>query len=77
MADDIDWCARVTQLREIEFARVSGDMLEEARFGSDMARYTKVSASDLAAAIQYAERQCAKSQGKRSRYALAARARPY
>lgn len=74
---EINWCDRVTQLREIEFARVSGEMVEEARFGADMVRYARASNADLSAAIQYAERQCAKSRGKRSRYALAARARPY
>jgi len=77
MAREIDWCARASQLREIEFARVSGDMIEEARFDSDMTRFVKASAAELKSAIQYADRQCAKSQGKRSRFALAARARPY
>lgn len=77
MADKIDWCARLEQLREIEFARVSGEMVEESRFGSDMVRFATGSASELSAAIRYAERMCAKANGQRSRFALSARARPY
>lgn len=77
MPDPIDWCARAATLREIEFARLSGESVEETRFGEDMVRFAKVSSSELAAAIQYAERMCAKSQGKRTRFAMSARARPY
>lgn len=77
MSSTIDWCARAATLREIEFARLSGESVEETRFGEDMVRFAKVSADELAKAIQYAERMCAQSQGKRTRYAMSARARPY
>lgn len=77
MSETVDWCARVEKLREIEFARVSGDMVEETRFGPDMVRFVTGTAAELANAIQYAERMCAKAKGQRTRFALAARARPY
>lgn len=74
---DVDWCARAAALREIEFARVSGEQVSETRFGQDMVRFVSSSAEELAAAIRYADDQCAKASGKRSRYALKAQARPY
>ncbi|MGQ3671794.1 hypothetical protein ACT6QG_05295 [Xanthobacter sp. TB0136] len=74
---DVDWCQRAKDLREIEFARVSGQQVAESRFGQDMVKFVSANAEDLAAAIRYAEDQCAKASGKRSRFAMAARARPY
>jgi hypothetical protein len=73
----INWCERAEKLREIEFARLTGESVEETRFGEDMVRFTKVTAAELATAIQYAERMCAQSQGKRTRFAMSARARPH
>lgn len=77
MADEIDWCARVSQLREIEFARVSGGQVSETRFGPDMVRFLEVSDAELQRAIRYAETQCRTANGKRSRYAMAARSRAW
>jgi len=73
----INWCERAEKLREIEFARLTGEGIEETRFGEDFVRFTKVSADELAAAIRYAERMCAQTQGRRTRFAMSARARPY
>lgn len=77
MIETVDWCVRAAKLREIEFARLSGEMVTESRFGADMVRFAESSSADLQRAIEYADRQCAKMIGKRSRFALAARARPY
>lgn len=74
---DVDWCARAAALREIEFARVSGEQVSETRFGQDLVRFVSSSAGDLAAAIRYAEAMCAKASGNPGRYALKSRARPY
>lgn len=74
---EIDWCARAAQLREIEMAMLAGEMVEEARFGADMTRWTKASLTDVQAALRIAERRCDRLSGKRTRYAISGRARPY
>lgn len=81
MADDIDWCARAAKLREVELALLTGEMVEEARFGSDMTRFAKAaSLTDVKKALDEAMKNCTISRGERparTRYAMAARARPY
>lgn len=80
MADDFDWCARATKLREVESAILSGEMVTEARFGSNMTKWASASLSEVRAEINYASQQCAIQNGekpKRMRYAISGRARPY
>lgn len=74
---EIDWCARAEKLREIEMAMLSGDMVTAARFGTDSTEWAKASLKDVQAALQIAERRCERLSGKRTRYAISGRARPY
>ena len=76
---DIDWCARLTKLRAVEEAILTGEMVTEARFGADMVVYANAKLVDVQRAIETAERNCAlQTPGRRRRrYALPGRARPY
>lgn len=76
----LDWCARAVKLRKVEEALLTGEMITEARFGQDMARYANASLSDVKRALDEAIRQCQISRGevpKRTRYAISGRMRPY
>lgn len=85
MADDvdpiaIDWCTRAVKLRKVEEALLMGEMVTEARFGEDMARYSNASLADVKKALDEAIRKCQISRGeppKRTRYAMSGRMRPY
>ncbi len=81
MADGIDWCARALALRGVEMALLKGEMVTEARFGSDMTRFADTAnLPDVRKAIAEADRNCAISRGEtpaRTRFAMAATARPY
>jgi len=85
MADEpdplvIDWCDRAAKLVQVEMALLTGEMITEARFGADMSRFGTASLEQVKRAKEEAIRNCQISRGerpKRTRYALAARARPY
>ena len=87
MADEIgtdalivDWCARAGRLREVEMAILVGEMVTEARFGEDMAKYANANLADVKAALDHAIEQCQISRGmrpKRTRYAMRGMMRPY
>lgn len=85
MADEtdpiaVDWCARAAKLRKVEEALLSGEMITEARFGEDMARYANASLSSVQSALNEAIRNCQISRGeapKRTRFAMSGRMRPY
>lgn len=77
----VDWCARAVKLRKVEEALLSGEMITEARFGADMARYATASLADVQSALNHAIKQCQISRGevpKRRRFAMRGRmTRPY
>ncbi|UFW80014.1 hypothetical protein [Rhizobium sp. SU303] len=85
MADDpvsieVDWCARAIKLRKVEEALLSGEMVTEARFGEDMAKYATAKLDDVKRALEEAIRNCQISRGeapKRKRYAIRGIMRPY
>ncbi|MBN9056312.1 MAG: hypothetical protein J0H80_21655 [Rhizobiales bacterium] len=85
MADEndpliVDWCARAAKLRKVEEALLTGEMITEARFGQDMAKYANASLGDVKRALDEAIRECQISRGevpRRTRYAIRARMRPY
>jgi len=74
---EIDWCVRAEKLREIEMAMLSGEMVTEARFGTDATVWAKASIENVQAALRIAERRCERLSGRRTRYAISGRARPY
>lgn len=77
---NVDWCARAALLRKIEEALLTGEMITEARFGQDMARYANASLADVKRALEEAIRNCQISRGERpqrTRYAMSGRMRPY
>lgn len=63
----VDHCAEATRLRGILTAIVSGDSVQQARFGEDEIRYFKGDIAELKSLIAYHEGKCA---GKRTRYAI-------
>lgn len=76
----VDWCARAVKLREVEMALLSGDMVTEARFGTDMTRWANASISEIRRALDEAIRNCQISRGEtpaRTRYARRGIMRPY
>lgn len=76
----VDWCARAAQLRLVEMALLSGEMVTEARFGPDMTRFANASLGDVTKALNEALRLCAISRGERparTRYAISGSFRPY
>ncbi|MBX8803219.1 hypothetical protein HBA92_21050 [Ochrobactrum sp. MR28] len=77
---NIDWCSRAKKLREVEMALLSGEMITEARFGNDMAKYASASLADVRRALQEATEKCKLTLGERprpTRYAMRGRFRPY
>lgn len=80
MPEAIDWCARAAKLREVEMALLSGEMVTEARFGTDMARFANASLTEVRRALDEAIRNCQISRGERPvrrRFAIRGIARPY
>ncbi|PZU19108.1 MAG: hypothetical protein DI589_22445 [Shinella sp.] len=76
----VDWCARAVKLRRVEEALLTGEMITEARFGQDMARYANASLEEVRRALDEAIRNCQISRGEvpaRRRYALRGTMRPY
>lgn len=72
----IDWCDRARRLRRVEEAMLMGDMVTEARFGEDMARYANTSLAAVQIALKEALRECQKSRGIKpvvTRYAKSGR----
>lgn len=78
---DVNWCERAAKLRKVEEALLSGEMITEARFGTDMVRWAEsAKLADVKTALDEAIRNCAISRGERlgrRRYALKARMPPY
>lgn len=77
---NIDWCSRAKKLREVEMALLSGEMITEARFGNDMAKYATASLAEVRKALQEATEKCMLSLGERprpTRFAMRGRFRPY
>lgn len=80
MPDQIDWCVRATKLREVEMALLTGEMVTEARFGTDMTRFANASIGEVRRALDEAIRNCQISRGEspsRRRFAIRGIARPY
>ena len=80
MPDPIDWCVRATKLREVEMALLTGEMVTEARFGTDMTRFANASIGEVRRALDEAIRNCQISRGEipqRRRFAIRGIARPY
>ena len=76
----VDWCARAVMLRKVEEALLTGEMITEARFGEDMARYANARLDDVKRALDEAIRNCQRLRGetpRRTRYAISGRMRPY
>lgn len=76
----VDWCARAAQLREVETAILSGDIVTEARFGQDMTRFASTGLTSVTAALDEAMRNCLIERGeapRRTRFAIKGRMRPY
>ncbi|MCW4114751.1 hypothetical protein NPA31_007215 [Aurantimonas sp. MSK8Z-1] len=80
MAEEIDWCARAAKLRDVEMAMLSGEMVTEARFGTDGVKYATATLQEVKRDLDIALRNCAVARGEapaRTRYALRPVARPY
>ena len=80
MPDQSDWCVRATKLREVEMALLTGEMVTEARFGTDMTRFANASIDEVRRALDEAIRNCQISRGEipsRRRFAVRGIARPY
>ncbi|PZO78446.1 MAG: hypothetical protein DI629_12155 [Mesorhizobium amorphae] len=76
----VDWCARAAKLHEVETAILGGEMITEARFGSDMTRFSAASLSEVKAALDEAMRNCLIERGqapRRTRFAIRGGFRPY
>jgi hypothetical protein len=84
MSDDslieVDWCARAAKLRKVEEALLAGEMITEARFGSDMTRFANASLEQVGRALHEAIRKCQEARGEkpaRRRFAMRGLMRPY
>ena len=76
----IYWCSRALKLQQVELALISGEMVTEARFGSDMMRYANASLADVQRALADAKNKCMISRGlkpARTRFAKRGVMRPY
>ncbi|WEJ33873.1 hypothetical protein [Devosia sp. SD17-2] len=77
----VDWCARAVLLRKVEEALLMGEMITEARFGTDMNRFAAAGLETVQRELEKAIRQCRISRGerpKRTRFAMSGRmTRPY
>lgn len=85
MADEpdpiaVDWCTRAVKLRRVEEALLMGEMVTEARFGTDMMAYATAGLDVVQRELEKAIRQCRIARGERvkpRRYAISGRMRPY
>lgn len=79
MSDTIDHCAEAARLRTKLTQIAEGSSVASARFGEDETKFSKANTDELRRILAYHEAECAKLQGgvKRSRYAVAARNRPF
>lgn len=76
----VDWCGRAAKLRQVELALLTGEMVTEARFGTDMMRYANASIAQIKTALDEAIRNCQISRGEtpaRLRFAARGIMRPY
>lgn len=64
-----DPCAVLTELRKAQLAIATGESVAMTRFGQDEVRFTAASSARLDKLITTYEALCAKSQGRRSRFA--------
>jgi len=71
---DIDHCAEAIRLRALLTAIVSGDGIQQARFGEDEIRYFQADKNELKQLIAYHEGLCS---GKRKRFAVRGGFRAY
>lgn len=75
-----DWCARAVKLRKVEEAILSGEMVTEARFGSDMTRFASAPLGEVQRLLNEAIRKCQEARGEkpaRRRFAMRGRMGPY
>lgn len=63
----VDHCAEAERLRTLYTAIVSGDGVQQARFGEDEIRYFQADKGELKRLIAYHEGLCA---GRRRRFAV-------
>lgn len=71
---EIDHCAEADRLRALLTAIVSGDGVQSARFGEDEIKYYKADTAALQGLINYHTEKCT---GRRRRFAIRGRFRPY
>lgn len=69
-----DHCAEAVRLQSLLTAIVSGDGIQQARFGEDEVSYFKADTAELKQMIAYHQGLCA---GKRRRFAVRGKFRPY
>lgn len=69
-----DHCAEAIRLQSLLTAIVSGDGVQQARFGEDEVRYYQADKAELRRLIAYHQGICA---GKRQRFAVRGRFRAY
>ena len=85
MADEpdplaVDWCAYAVKLQKVEMALLTGEMVTEARFGTDMMRYADASLKEVQQALEKAMTNCRISRGetpRRLRFPARGIMRPY
>lgn len=80
MSNVIDPCAEAARLRQKLSDIATGEAVAASRFGPDETRFNKADTTELKKLIEHYDRQCAIANGetpKRSRYAMAPRARRY
>lgn len=72
-------CERLRRLRQVREEIITGKAVSEVAFGEDRVRYTRADLTLLDREIAAAEdaAACAAPGGRRRRYALGARFRPY
>ncbi|PZP69067.1 MAG: hypothetical protein DI604_18585 [Delftia acidovorans] len=71
----VDHCAEAERLRSLLTAIVSGDGVQQARFGEDEIRYFQADVAELKRLIAFHEGKCS---GRRQRYAIRGKfRRPY
>lgn len=74
MSEPVDHCAEAERLRALLTAIVSGDGIQRARFGDDEVQYYKADTTALQRLIDYHSGLCS---GRRRRYAIRGKFRPY
>lgn len=70
----VDHCAEAVRLRALQTAIASGDGIQRARFGEDEISYFKADMAELKRLVAYHEGLCS---GKRQRFAMRGKFRPY